>query len=308
MKRTAAFFLVGCLLMLPLEGRASDGYHALISCGEGFLAAGSKGRLDWISTQCVVTKSLQVATTSLNALLLSPQTIVVAGDSGTLLLVSDTNSFHKVPVESDASIFCLVSFNNHILAGSEQGLLLVGKENGSFQHLSLALEGNIVSLSANETDCFGVTDQGEILHSTDGLKWNILDFNTYYKGYYKPCRFTSVLANAHQIAIAGKNDDGTPALFLSNEGTIWAERTLNYSDEQHAYRVLEDVPVSMAYDAVEDQLLLVCNKGKVLVVPACSHCNRLITVSTEPLQAFAQNESKWLAVGFSFHALPTGWK
>jgi len=169
MKHRTAFFLVSSLLLLfPCKGSSMNGYRALISCGDGFLAAGSGGRMEWISSKGLVIKSLQVSLFGLNALLFNHQSMVVAGDSGTLLISSDQKSFRQVDVHSNSTVFSLVQFNNLILAGSEQGLLLVGGEKDRFELLQLALEGNIVSLSANETDCFGVTDRGEIIHSTDG--------------------------------------------------------------------------------------------------------------------------------------------
>jgi hypothetical protein len=311
MNLKTAFLMLSCIwTLLPFQGSASNGYQALTSCEDGFLAAGSGGRLDWISAHGVVLKSVQVSPFELNALLSINQSVVAAGDSGTLLISTNKSTFQKIDVGTNASIFSLARFNHKILAGSEQGLLLLGADNGPFQQLPLALEGNIVSLSANNTDCFGVTDKGEIIHSTDGTQWKILDFNTYYAGYYKPCRFNSILVTETEIAVAGAYDDGTPALFLSTEGTIWAERSLNYTGNQGEMCYLAEIPSSMLYDALQDQILLVCSKGKVMVIPACSHCNRLQTVSTENLRGLSENGGNWLVVGenFKIHLLEVGWK
>lgn len=310
MKHGKVFALIGCLLCFLFKGYSINDYHALIGCVGGFLAADSEGRLDWFTSQGDLTNSLKVASVGLNALLQHQGSLFVAGDSGTLLISSDTKTFRKLTLGSHATLFSLASFHNRILVGSEQGLLLVGDLKDSFQPVSLALEGNIVSLSATEKRCFGVTDKGEILYSTEDNQWKIIDFNTYYKGYYKPCRFTSILVTEHQIAIAGVNEDGTPALYLSAEGTIWSERTLNFSNEQQANAFLEEQPVSMSYDALEDQLLLVCNGGVIMKIPSCSHCNQRITVSTKNLAALAQRENNWLVVGSDHfkRALPAGWK
>jgi len=310
MKLGTVFLLVGCIWLHPCQSRSANGYRALIGCGDGFLAAGSGGRMDWISTSGVVTKSIKPTEFNLNALLSYQQTLFAAGDSGILLLSNDNQSFRKVDVGTGASIFCLTRFNNRMIAGSEQGMLLVGDENGVFKHLSLALEGNIVSLSSSETACFGVTDKGEILHSMDGIHWTLLDFNTYYAGYYRPCRFTSVLVTKNQIAVAGVHDDGSPALMLSSEGTIWAERSLNYSGEQGEWCNLKERPFSMYDDALQDQILLVCSNGKVMKIPSCSHCNQLLTISAVNNTCLCENKEYWLVVGddFSLHALEAGWK
>lgn len=310
MKRIA-FILVVCMCMLyPFKSSSANGYRALAPCEEGFLAAGSGGRLDWISAAGVVSKSLKLDTVGFNALLSTEDYMVVVGERGTVYVSTDKVTFQKLDSGTEAVLFCLVRFKDLILAGSEQGLLLVGNENGQIKNHQLPVEGNIVSLSARASECFGVTDKGEILRSTDGLQWTVLDFNAYYAGYYKPCSFSDILALEHQIAAVGQHEDGTPVLVLSTEGGIWSERSLTYSDEEGRGASLTELPASMAYDAAEDQLLLVCSKGKIMKVPACSHCNKLMTVSGTDLNCLVNNGEQWLVVGAGFHvqSLAADWK
>jgi hypothetical protein len=83
---------------------------------------------------------------------------------------------------------------------------------------------------------------------------------------------------------------------------------LNYTTEQGELCYLAEIPASMQYDTLQDQILLVCSKGKVMVIPACSHCNRLLTVSTENLKALSENNGNWLVVGSYIQPLEAGWK
>lgn len=311
MLKRIVFILVVCMCMLcPVKSSSANGYQALVPCEEGFLAAGSGGRLDWIKTAGVVSKTLKLDTVGFHALLSTKEYIVVVGERGTVFVSTDKATFQKLHSGTEATIFSLVRFKDLILAGSEQGLLLVGNEQGQIKNHQLPVEGNIVSLSARANDCFGVTDKGEILRSTDGLQWTVLDFNAYYAGYYKPCSFSGILALEHQISAVGQHEDGSPALLLSSEGGIWSERSLTYTDEEGRGAYLTEIPASMAYDAVEDQLLLVCSKGKIMKVPACSHCNKLITVSSSDLTGLANKGEQWLVVGVGFHvqSLTAGWK
>ena len=311
MKFRTVFFLVSCFgLLVPCKSSSANGYRALIGCGDGFLAAGSGGRMDWISVSGDLTQSLKPTEANLNALLSYKQTLYAAGDSGTLLISTDNHHFRKVEIGTGSAIHCLTRFNNQIVAGSDNGLLLVGDELGVFNRVELALEGNIVSLSANETACYGVTDKGEILHSTDGIHWVLFDFNSYYAGYYKSCQFTCVFADKNQISAAGRCLDGSPILMVSSQGTVWSERSLNFTDEQGVRSSLTEIPSSICLDEAGDQLLLACGKGQVMSIPSCSHCNKLWTISTEDLSGISKNGTTWLIVGADFqrHVLESGWE
>lgn len=309
-RRMVALLFCGMALLCPSKGRSANGYRAVIGCEKGFLAAGSAGRIDRISSEGVVTKSLQLAPVEFRALLFFDSIEVVAGEKGSLFCAANRKDFHKVETGTDDTLFCLTRFKGRILIGSEQGLLLHGDSTFRFTSSRLAVAGNIVSLSTRESDCFGVTDQGEILLSTDGEEWKVLDFNEYYAGYYQPCRFTAVLAMEHQIAIIGTHLDGTPALLLSNGGNVWGERPLSYTDETGKPTLLTERPVALCYDEVEDQLLLVCEKGSIMLVPACSHCNKLVKVSDSDLTGLALFQNTWLSIGPGFQArlLTEGWK
>ena len=162
------------------------------------------------------------------------------------------------------------------------------------------LKGNIVSVSAGASECYGVTDEGEIIQTSDGFNWSIFNFNEFYSGYYKPCSFTCISVTENMIAVAGKNQDNLPVLMLSAQGNVWSERSLDYTDENGYPRYLQEIPNSIFYDLSEDRFLLVCNKGKIMSIPSCSHCNRLVGLVTEEnLTGIAYNGGVLIVVGES---------
>jgi len=55
-----------------------------------------------------------------------------------------------------------------------------------WSNIKLQLKGNIRSLSANTSSCFGVTDAGEIIKSNDGLNWSVTDYNKEYSVIINP--------------------------------------------------------------------------------------------------------------------------
>jgi hypothetical protein len=276
------------------------GYSALIAYENGFLAAGSDGRIDWISSSGIVTKSEKYPSVKFSSLLAYDQMIVAAGDKGNILVSTENKTFNKVESGTDLDIHTLAFFKGKILAGTNQGLLLIGDGNGSFQQIQLALSGNIVSLFAGYSDCFGVTDKGEIIRSKDAINWSVFDFNEFYKDYYKPCHFTRISVTENCIAIIGIHEDGTPALLFSSEGNVWTERSLGYNDEQGMPAMLDAIPNDLYYDPTDDQFLLCCSKGKLMVIPSCSHCNKLYEFIQADFNAISGNGNTWMMVGEDF--------
>jgi hypothetical protein len=149
-------------------------------------------------------------------------------------------------------------------------------------------------------DCFGVTDEGEIIHSTDGIHWDITDFNLIYSGYYKHCYFTSVLVTENRIAIAGVNSENLPVVFFSSKGTVWTDRPLDYDNHLGERTSLEDQPNKMIYDELGDQFFLICNNGKILKLPSCSHCNALEVISSDDLEGIIFTDDTMVIVGENF--------
>jgi hypothetical protein len=277
-----------------------SGYKSIITYKKGFLAAGTDGRIDWISESGTVVQTKKPRPVSINTLLLVANNVLAAGDKGVLLVSIDKGDFYQLESGTDQTINALTYFKQKIIAGADQGLLLTGALGESLTPFQLALKGNIVALSANESICFGVTDQGEIIHTTDGLNWIIFDYNEFYFGYYKPSYFTSVLVTDKQIAVAGIKEDGMPVLLFSAQGNVWTDRALAYIDDKGMSVFSKDIPLTIYYDVVEDQFVLACTNGTLHVVPACSHCNKVVHYSTEDLTGIAGNEHTWMLVGANY--------
>jgi len=305
--------LLGSLLLLNPEAKVhgsndsevkekvrSTGYQAIAGFGTEFIAVGSTGRIDLISASGKVLKTEQIAGESFNCVLTDNQKTVVAGDRGSIYISSDKGAFRKVNSDTDKNINTLALFQGTILAGTDEGSILSGDGKGAFRKTYLAVNGNIVSLSARKSNCFGVTDQGEIIRTTDGINWNVFDFNQEYAGFYKPCSFTAILATERQIAVTGTHDDGSPALMFSTQGNVWSDRTLNFTDDQGVPGYLEDTPNGIFYDSVRDLFFLACNNGKLMNIPSCSHCNKLAQLPAGHLSAISGNNNMLIVVGANY--------
>ena len=277
-----------------------EGLRAVIRYKDGFLAVGSDGRIDLISVSGEIIKSEKFPGENFNSVISDNEMVIAAGDNGTILISPDGRTFRKADSHTDKNINSLTIFNTITVAGTDDGDIIIGDENGFFKKTHLDIKGNIVSVSARNSDCYGVTDEGEIIHTTDGLNWDIFDFNKVYEGFYKPCSFTRVLATENSIAVAGIRNDGFPVFMFSSQGKVWTERPLNYTDEQGMPGLLEDSPNDMFYDNSANQFFLVCSNGKLMKLPSCSQCNKLAVISVEDLEGISFNEDTVMIVGENF--------
>jgi hypothetical protein len=307
--RAVLIILEGILLSSHAVVNKPEGYRAVIRYEDGFLAAGSGGQIDWISASGKITKSEKLPGENFNCLLLLNQTVIVAGEKGSILISSDKGIFRKVNSGTDKNINSLTLFNGSIIAGADNGEIISGNGTGSFKKIHLALKGNIVSVSARSSDCYGVTDEGEIIHTINGINWEITDFNKVYSGYYKPSFFRKVLVTENRIAVLGIQNDGSPVMMFSNQGNVWTERTLNYTDEQGMKGYLTDLPNDIYYYDPGDEFYLGCSKGKLMILPSCSQCNKMAAVSEEDIEGISMIENTMMIVGGNFliKAVNIGW-
>lgn len=276
---------------------SQEKYVDVVSQGDGFIAFTNESRIDWISKTGKLVKTKNIQGELLNCLAAKEQKVIVAGERGVIYSSQNDSFFRKIESGTTKNINCIVLFRNSIIAGTDGGELRIGKNGGVFEPVQLKLKGNIVSLSAGTSVCYGISDQGEIIHSDDGQNWIIFDFNEVYKGYYKTCTFSKVLVTPKQIALVGKNDEDFPVLFFSSAGNVWSERPLIYTDEDGFNAQLNDIPIDLSYDQINDQFILICSEGKLLTIPSCSHCNKLYKISENKLNGISGNERAIIIVG-----------
>jgi len=294
-------FLLGSVIFFSHGGEMHpEGYRTVVRHQNEFIAAGTGGRIDRIAESGEVVKSETFPGESFNCLLSDDSMIIAAGDNGTLLIADEEGIFRRVESSTDMNINSLVHFSKKVLAGCDQGEIISGDSGGFSGKMHLSLKGNIVSLSASKDVCYGVTDAGEIIHSSDGISWDILDFNEFYAGYYSPCHFTRVLVTEDRVVVAGTRNDGSAVLIFSSGGKVWTERKLDYLDEQGMQGPLPDNPCDIFYDPGEEQFFLACGNGMLMKLMPCPHCNNMAVITEEDLTGISGNENRMIVVGSDF--------
>lgn len=184
----------------------------------------------------------------------------------------------------DIPITALAMVGEHLYALDTEGRELLGL-NGDGAIVTwetLPVRGRLRALAADGSNLWAVTDAGEILHRAAASDWMVVDFNASYAGYYPRMDFRAVAVGGGSVMVAGVRPDRTAAAYTSSRGTVWSERTLDYT-EQGSSRVFSAVPMSLSYDGGQDRFYLSGTGGELLALPGCSHCNTLTCYPADTL-------------------------
>jgi hypothetical protein len=293
--------LEGLLFMSPGREAPEEGYRGIARYGNGFVAVGSEGRIDRISLSGELIQSDKFTGANFNCIFSNDEMTIAAGDNGTIVFSINGTTYRKAESSTDKDINSITYFKKTIVAGADCGEIITGDVQGRLLKIIPGVKGNIVSVSAGSSGCYGVTDEGEIIHSPDGIGWEIFDLNRVYSGYYKPGRFTRVLVTEDRIVVTGFRDDDSPLLMFSSHGKVWTDRILNYTDDKEMQGTLSDRPNDIFYDKANDEFFIACSKGKLIILPSCPHCNKLTVLTEEDLTGISSDGKTLIIVGSNFY-------
>lgn len=192
----------------------------------------------------------------------------------------------------------LVAGQDGLYALDEDGfeLLKLNMDGAVVERKKLPVQGRLYDLAVDGNTLWAVTDTGEILHGDEASGWTVLDFNAQYAGYYPRISFRAVAAGGGSIMVAGVRPDGMPAAFTSSRGTVWSERTLDYS-EQGMPCVFSAEVTGLSYDPRQDRFYLLGSGGMQLALPGCSHCNNLTRYPVDTLYVRIPSDAGALLLG-----------
>lgn len=192
----------------------------------------------------------------------------------------------------------LAAGKDGLYALEEDGLALLrlSTDGTILERKTLPVQGRLCDLAIDGNTLWAVTDTGEILHGDDASGWTVLDFNAQYAGYYPQISFRAVAVGGGSVMVAGVRPDGMPAAFTSSRGTVWSERTLDYS-EQGLPTLFSAEVTDLNYDARQDRFYLLGSGGAQLALPGCSHCNSLTRYPADTLYARIPSDAGALLLG-----------
>lgn len=252
-----------------------------------FAAAGESGKIDFYSPEGKLEKTVELpSATAVNDVYVFENSLVAAADG--LLAFYREGELSSMPVDGDA--VSLAMFRNKLIVGLNTGdgveLLCFSSLADEPELLELPVKGRLAALASNLESCFGVTLEGEILGTTNLTDWTVLDFNTEYDGFYPHMSFSDIEMGMGSMAVTGTTETGVPAMFISSQGSVWSYRELSYSASRGTLN-LEEEPLSVIYDYLADQYILLCGGGVIFYVPACAHCNKFQRINANELNSLA---------------------
>lgn len=263
-------------------------YRSSAVKSDGFVAVGPG--MDFFSPDGVKLSSVELPDgADLNCVAISNGILAAGGKGGMMLFVSEAGKVREGS-RLDGDVSSLASFKNGFVAsvtGGKPGRLYFYKDsNAQPQEISTGANGNVISLAASGSQCYGVTDKGEIVHSKDGRIWDVFDFNRNYEGYYRAVDFSSVAVDGSGLAVVGTYPDGSPAMYMSSRGTVWSERGLFYRQDGDIF-FFDKKPLGLTYDRAASQYVMLCEDGTLFVVPGCSQCNQPLIVGTKGIRSLS---------------------
>lgn len=286
---SALVMLGGCQKTRDEEVKAA--YLDAAVFENGFIAAGTEGRLDLIAADGTVEKLKTNTDVELLAVASSGDTAAAAGEDGTALLLQEDNKVSVLSPNVKTDLYSVSFFGEDCFFGTEKGVILKTTDFKTWESVELQLEGNITGLAANEERCIAVTDKGETATTTDGLEWTILDYNEYYTDEVS---FQDIESCDSSFIAYGTDSTDKGRALTTVEGGVWADRALFTDDEaEHG-----DIPVpatALCWDG--EQAYAVRENGNVLTLPSCTSCNKLQKIGEVPLYAAACDGRNLLFAG-----------
>lgn len=279
---------------------APGGYASVVSLGDGFLAAGTGGRLDKIRADGEVTP-LEVPTKE-NLLDIFHQEglTLVCGENGTLLYSREGQPFQQSFVKETGAISQLAAFQGRFYACADKGRILVSDDGQTWTAQKIEIDSDFLGIAANEQCLMAVTRETDLLTSTDGQEWKTINFNEKYDGFYDRRTFTGICSLGDTLFIYGQMEDrpGEPYVMFTEAADVWFFKALTNINGKEFSNFM---PLSIrAVGLVGDQLAAVCDKGRLLTITECTVCNQMSESEGAQWNDIAMRDGQVLLVGQDF--------
>ncbi|MDR1158157.1 MAG: rhodanese-like domain-containing protein [Oscillospiraceae bacterium] len=269
--------------------------------GESFLVCGTGGRLDRIYADKSVSTLSSGVETDLTSILAGSGITIVGGERGALLYSRDGETFARGASGVKSDILGLAAFKGTYYACTSGGEVLSSPDGVKWKVRRGLAANPLISIEANDDYMMAITAETDILVTYDGEEWTVSNFNTQYDGFYEKYLFTNMRNLGPTFFVLGQimENPGTPIImFTDNAGEVWMFKTLMEIDQKppETYYPLHINDISV----FTDQLIAVCNGGRVLTVTECPVCNTVLSASGADLRALAIGDTFMIAAGGGF--------
>lgn len=271
-----------------------QGYLDAAAYDGAFLAVGTQGRMDRIALDGTVTQLDTGMDGALSQVAVGQTWAVAVGAQGGVCLGQD-GGILPLAVPVDTPLYSVCFFGDRCLIGGAAGKLLSSGDLADWNETALPVSGNITGLAADAARCMAVTDQGEVAVTTDGSQWTALSYNEYYG---KQVRFSGVIQDGSMFWAYGTEADGTAMVVMSTMGNVWTERILDVYSQNQVIDGAERPITDLAFDGTQE--IAVFGSETALILPDCTECNLLETVSDTQVTTLACCDGMVLFAGADY--------
>jgi rhodanese-related sulfurtransferase len=269
--------------------------------GESFLVCGTGGKLDRIYSDKSVNTLSSGVETDLTSLLVDSDITIVGGEGGTLIYSRDGETFVCGVSDVKSDILGLTAFRGKYYACTSGGDVLSSSDGVKWKVRRGLAANPLISIAANDDYMMAITAETDIFITYDGEEWTSSNFNVQYDGFYDEYIFTNMRNLGPTFFVLGyvMENTGTPIIMLTDSaGEVWMFKTLMEIDQKppETYYPLNINDISV----FTDQLIAVCNDGRVLTVTECPVCNTVLNTSGADLRSLAIGDEFMITVGDGF--------
>ena len=284
----------------PAAGRPA-GYLAATAFGEGFIACGTGGRIDYISVQGEVRHLDSGTKAELRSVYAEYPNILVSGEKGTVLISTDAGeSFMPLEFSPDIDLYGAVQYRDMIYCAGSGGSIYRLDSNG-WKKARIPTENDIISLIITRKYLIAVSAETDVLFSENGSKWEYMNFNEDYDGLYPPYVFTRAVGAGETFFVLGYEAEtpNIPLLMWTETGEVWMQKAIGIVNGEYLTGE-EDMQIhDICFNT--DQIVGMMNDGRILAITDCFKCNEEMQLNqTYDLWATAIREEGVLVCGEDF--------
>lgn len=286
----------------PVAVERAEGYYSAEAFGIDFIACGSGGRLDIITSEGTV-ESLETGTTeTLTDIFLDGNLMLVSGTNSTLLLSENGGqSFMPLELGGDIDLNSAVIYQGSVYAAGEGGIIF--RQNpGGWEPIQMNSENEIISLVATNYCVAAVTAESDVYFSADGMNWDQYNFNEFYHGLYPTYVFTKAVGAGGTVFVLGYHEESpnTPVIMYTEMGEVWMSKELSAVNGEPLDPARDMLVNDICFNA--DQIVGAMNGGRILNITSCVVCNEEKDLEVQnDLWATAATQDGILVCGADFY-------
>ncbi|MDR1136263.1 MAG: hypothetical protein LBL49_08825 [Clostridiales Family XIII bacterium] len=280
----------------------AEGYRAVASADDCFIAVGTGGRIDRINFDDSYETYESAITETLNAVDCYNGVYFAVGNNGTIVSSSSSEvSFGKKSSGTREDLLAAAGFKGGFFAAGRGGLLLRSVDGDKWNKVDINVENDIVTMAANDGYLFALTREGQIISSIDGETFSVQNYNEEFEGYneYKYW-FENITSLGETFFITGslQGYEDVPMIMMSSTGEVWMPRAISEINDKPSADFL---PLKLGQVGIGGgELVAPVNGGRIISITDCSSCNILRDVDNAEITGLAYDVDWVMLVGEGF--------